>query len=158
MPTPPPIGRKWTDEQRDEALALYTEHGPAETSRRTGIPVKTIASWARRYKVPSRQVANTSKAIKVAAMKWAERKIRLADKAGALAELMAMRAETERVPRDAKLLVEAMEKAAGVAQLLSGGATSRPEGSVDSPEGRLALVREIQGDIAKRQGAEEQTG
>lgn len=37
---------RWTDEQRAEALALYREHGPAEASRRTGIPRGTISRWA----------------------------------------------------------------------------------------------------------------
>jgi hypothetical protein len=33
------------DKQRSEALGLYTEHGPGETSRRTGIPRSTISRW-----------------------------------------------------------------------------------------------------------------
>lgn len=40
------VAARWTDEQRTEALELYTEHGAAEAARRTGIPAGTIYSWA----------------------------------------------------------------------------------------------------------------
>ncbi len=35
----------YTDEPREEALALYEELGPAEACRRTGVPKQAIASW-----------------------------------------------------------------------------------------------------------------
>ncbi len=35
----------YTDEQRTNAVALADEHGPAEASRQTGIPRRTISSW-----------------------------------------------------------------------------------------------------------------
>jgi hypothetical protein len=35
-------------EDRQHALDVYRDHGPAEAGRQTGISVKTIASWARR--------------------------------------------------------------------------------------------------------------
>ena len=38
----------YTDAQRQEALRLFCELGASEASRRTGIPVATISSWARR--------------------------------------------------------------------------------------------------------------
>src|SRR5215471_16334098 len=37
-----------TDEQREEALRLYVEHGPAEAARRTGWRAATIRQWAHR--------------------------------------------------------------------------------------------------------------
>ena len=33
---------------KQEALRLFYEHGAAEASRRTGIPIATLSSWARR--------------------------------------------------------------------------------------------------------------
>lgn len=36
----------YSDTQRQEALDLYPEHGTSETSRRTGIPQRTIRRWA----------------------------------------------------------------------------------------------------------------
>lgn len=41
----------YTDEQRQQALAIYAEHGPGAAARETGIPKGTIASWARRNQV-----------------------------------------------------------------------------------------------------------
>lgn len=37
---------RYTDQDRQNALHLYTEHGTAETSRQTGIPERTIVRWA----------------------------------------------------------------------------------------------------------------
>jgi len=48
--------RTYTDDQKSEALELYVEHGACETARRTGIPQKTISSWAARNKVRSTAV------------------------------------------------------------------------------------------------------
>lgn len=39
---------RYTDQQRADALALYVEHGLAETHRRTGIPRGTLSSWQQR--------------------------------------------------------------------------------------------------------------
>ena len=37
---------RYTDEQRAEALALYIDHGAAQTSRQLDIPARTIRRWA----------------------------------------------------------------------------------------------------------------
>jgi len=42
------LHKKVSPTVRDEALRLAAEHGPAEASRRTGIPAATIRSWRRR--------------------------------------------------------------------------------------------------------------
>jgi transposase-like protein len=60
--------RRYTAEQRAEALELYAELGAPETARRLGIPKPTVASWARRAGVhtdaadPSRARARTEAA------------------------------------------------------------------------------------------------
>lgn len=38
----------YTDSERQTALALYAERGPAVAARATGIPSATIRSWANR--------------------------------------------------------------------------------------------------------------
>ena len=38
----------YTDQQRQDALDAYVDHGLAETARRTGIPRGTVSSWATR--------------------------------------------------------------------------------------------------------------
>lgn len=39
--------RKWSDEQRAEALTLYVELGPSAASERTGIPKQLITRWGK---------------------------------------------------------------------------------------------------------------
>jgi transposase-like protein len=43
-----PASRRYTEQQKTEALNLYREHGPHEAARRTNIPVTTISAWAYR--------------------------------------------------------------------------------------------------------------
>lgn len=76
-----PTGRpKYTDAQRAQALDLYVEHGPAEAERRTGIPRKTIASWARRAGVQSDAPAKTAAATEAAKLTLEQRKTAMADR------------------------------------------------------------------------------
>lgn len=42
------MSRRYTEQQRAEALELFVELGAGETARRLGIPKPTVASWARR--------------------------------------------------------------------------------------------------------------
>ena len=44
--------RKYSAEERAEALILYASEGLAETARQTGIPKPTIASWVTRAGLP----------------------------------------------------------------------------------------------------------
>lgn len=76
----------WSPEQRTEALELYTDHGPAEASRRTGIPAKTIASWARRSGVQTEAPAKTAAAVEARKQQWAELRATVANQAGGTAQ------------------------------------------------------------------------
>lgn len=40
--------RRYTAQEKERALALYTDLGPAEAARRIGIPKNTIGKWAQR--------------------------------------------------------------------------------------------------------------
>lgn len=73
MPAP-----KWTPEQRDEALRLYTQLGAGEAARQTGIPQPTISSWARRAGVQSDAPAKTAAAVEQARLTMEARKAQLA--------------------------------------------------------------------------------
>lgn len=70
--------RTYTPEQREEALQLYVDVGPAEAARRTGIPAKTIQSWGGRSGVQSAAVEKTEAAVAAASLTIAQRKQRLA--------------------------------------------------------------------------------
>jgi hypothetical protein len=80
----------YTREQRTEALTLYTELGPAEASRRTGIKRATISKWASRDGVSSDRAERTRKATEAARQSYAEGRARrsaaLAEEADALIE------------------------------------------------------------------------
>lgn len=86
--------RTWTDEQRDEALLLYADHGVAVAAERTGIPRGTIASWARRAGVAGGVGINSEAVQARSAMRRASALDRRTDiAAGLLDDVARLRAE-----------------------------------------------------------------
>lgn len=77
-----PMATRWSDDDRATALALYIDHGPAEASRRTGIPTKTISSWARRTGTRTDAPAKTAAAVAARAAQWAELRETVANESG----------------------------------------------------------------------------
>lgn len=148
--------RTWTDEQREHALAVYADHGPAEAARRTGIPKGTIAAWANRREVQTRVAENLENARLVASMRWAERRSELADQAGEAAAIALAQAVAALQAGN-----DHLAKAAGVvfgiavdkAQLLTGEATSRTEmvGATPRPEAEKRLAKILM--LAERRAA-----
>jgi transposase-like protein len=67
----------YTQEQREQALALYAEHGPAEASRRIGIPRATISKWASRAGLVTVGAQKTAAATKAATARAAEKRAAL---------------------------------------------------------------------------------
>lgn len=144
--------RKYTDTQRDDALALYVEHGACEAARRTGIPQKTISSWAARAGVQSDAPAKTADATAAAAMKWAQRRVDLADELGRVSAVLAAAAEAAAQRDDGRSAQAFMTGAAiGVdkAELLTGRATSRAAVLSDAA-GRAAEAAGVRDEIAER--------
>lgn len=144
--------RRWTDDERAEALRLLVEHGPAEVARRTGIPAGTVASWSTRAGVSGRHhTAATVVATEARVATIAERKAALAeglldDVARLRRDLFAGTLERKVVPgtqhrsteivdvsnktttaTERRTTVEAIAKALETVQLLTGEATSRVE-------------------------------
>lgn len=58
MPAP-----KYTQAQRDEALALYETHGPTAVTEKYGIPKTTVASWAKNAGVRTVRTERTRAAV-----------------------------------------------------------------------------------------------
>lgn len=139
--------KKWTDEQQQHALALYAKDGPAEAARQTGIPKGTIASWARRTGVHTAAPATSTTATIVAAQRWAERRLSIADTFGAAAEEfmhLAMQHARGGEGKTAKDLALCSAIAFDKAELRAGGVTGRLDiGDVTDRDARLALVRDI---------------
>jgi len=141
--------RTYTPEQKDAALALYREHGPAEAGRRTGIPGATIRSWAHRSAEDASEGAEQTRAATEAArLSWAQRRAQLTDETGTVAAQMLERIKVSKRSSDARALAQAFSVLIDRAQLLDGGATSRVE--VADPEDLAARVRGLRDDLATR--------
>lgn len=158
----------YTASQREEALALYEEHGPAEASRRTGIPKGTISSWASRAGRATKALANTAAANeartlmlerrrqdlaadllddahRLRAQLWAEAEAHYFDRDGAF-----HRAKIDKPTfADQRVIVDAVGKAVDKVQLLTGQATERTESfaldAVDREIARLTAEMNTEG-------------
>lgn len=147
---------QYSDQQKTAALDAYREHGPAEAERLTGIPRKTIASWARRTgtqmdaEAPARLVI----AAQIASFSAAEKRARIAEAMlDKLAEsLDRLGSDAQANAAESRLIIALSEKS----QLLGGGATARTEHDVTDPAARLALVTQLRDAAAKRQAGEGQ--
>ncbi|MGP5484586.1 hypothetical protein ACTXMZ_16555 [Brachybacterium alimentarium] len=80
--------RKYTEEQKAEALRIYKAEGTTAASKQTGIPKPTISSWARRDGMHTVRNQNTAAATEAATVDAAAARatvagntIRAADKA-----------------------------------------------------------------------------
>lgn len=69
---------RWTDEERAEAIRLYEKVGPAEAARRTGIPLGTVKSLAKRAGVATGCIPSLVAATTVAALTLKDRRQRFA--------------------------------------------------------------------------------
>ncbi len=122
----------YTDEQRDEAVALADKHGPAEAARRTGIPKRTISSW--RPPAHADAQKNTADARAIASERvtvhWADYRAQEATAAGSAATRLRRQVLEASDAENANLL-RARTIAYGVlidkAEMLSGQATERIE-------------------------------
>jgi hypothetical protein len=120
--------RRFTDEQRSNALILYGEHGAAEASRRLPFEVSaaTIRQWAKRAALSGPRSARTEAATRGARLGREERAERIAAEAlEAAAEFLARARETN--PTNARLLMAAFRDALHGSNLLAGDPTHRLE-------------------------------
>jgi hypothetical protein len=139
----------YTPEQRDEALRLYRERGPAEAGRRTGIRADTISEWARRAGIVSTHTRHRAAHIQARRQAWAERRLSMADDLGEIAglafEQVKARIDEATAAQAADILVKVIDKA----QLLTGEATERGDHriktdaatAIEAGRARLAHLR-----------------
>lgn len=150
-----------TDEEKAYALALYSEHGPAEASRRTGINESTIKSWARRNGVAPVALENRRAAVEAKRVSVAQRKLDLAR--NLLGDIERLRGQLfarcvahhwdkdggfhehelgEPTFGDKKALATSLAILVDKVQLLTGEATSRTESvTVDAVDAEIAKLR-----------------
>lgn len=158
--------KKWTDEQKAEAMAVYASEGPAAAHLATGIPEGTIKSWAARTHGAQAERAGRNAAATVAAAerrhramqqrRASEEEARTAqlERLSVVAELALDRAidmltnpDFEVTPHEAMLTASrAIEKQ----QLLAGRPTSRHDWSAAEPEERRARIIELTADLERR--------
>lgn len=142
----------YTDEQREEALRLYADHGPGEASRRCNIPSATIRSWAHRAGLShSGPVSEQTKAATDAArLSWAQRRFELARETGAAAADLLERIRAARKSTDVRALATAYAALVEKGQLLDGAVTQR----VEVAEGeRVERVKALRDQLAERRAA-----
>jgi Homeodomain-like domain len=122
----------YTTKQKQQAIQLADKHGPAEASRRTGIPRRTISSWRKPAQATTQKEIGHARA--AAAQKvtlhWADYRSQEATAAGSAATRL-RRQVVEASDQENANLLRARTIAYGVlidkAELLSGQATERIE-------------------------------
>ena len=146
----------YTDTDRTQALDLHTEHGTAETARRTGISTTTITRWVREAgRTVQTDVEKTATARAAAAERvqqaWGDFRAGEAMQAGAMAGRARNRlAEALDEPKWSSGRAKELAVVYGImidkAELLSGNATERiehwAESEVDNELRRLITEME----------------
>lgn len=143
--------RTYTREQREEALALYVEYGPAEAARRTGINSSTIRVWAKRTGRKSPRADRAVAGAEAARLSWAQRKGEVALLAGQEAEAIVRQMLATPNARQKAELARAFAVMVDKTQLLEGGVTGRVE--VSSAEEREQRVRELRDELAAKRAS-----
>jgi len=131
-----PVHAPYPAEEREAALALYTQHGAAEASRRSGIPDRTILSWAKAAGItagadPEKTRAMTAAHAERVQRTWADFRENEALAAGAAANVLRTRIRDLVASEAPGREVQAHAIAYGIlidkAELLSGQASQRIE-------------------------------
>jgi hypothetical protein len=140
--------RTYSDDEKQAALEVYKELGPAEAGRQTGIPSGTIRAWASKAGTTVARGEAARAKVDAAQLTWAQRRAEIATQTGEAAQEFlnlarrSTRAQTQRTHMAS--FAVAVEKA----QLLDGAATERVE-QVSADEGR-ARVKELRDELEQR--------
>lgn len=95
-----------TEQDRADALEAYIEHGTAEASRLTGVPVRTICRWAGEAGLAQAKREQTEAAREALSADIDERRVGIRDLLLQAAEVHARRS-LEAKPREAQALATA---------------------------------------------------
>lgn len=142
---------KYTAARKAELLALYREHGAAETARRTGVPKGTLTSLAKRAGVTSAAAETTRAATAQYVANADARRARLADRLLELAEMSAQRVSDVLDDASVRELVGVFTRSIHDHMLLTGLATQRVE-TTDPRERAGAAVDELEAKRRERTG------
>jgi hypothetical protein len=154
--------QSYTPEQKRHALELVAAHGLAEAHRRSGIPKQTLSRWSSEEGVDvGTYRAQTLAASEARRLSWEERRTTITlDMGDAAADALRLvkrglkdgisAAEASMSTADLKNYATIAAIMVDKAQLLTGGATTRAEHSLD-PRDKVAKVRDEL--AARRRGA-----
>lgn len=127
--TPVSRGTTWSPEQRQQALELYRKHGAATAGQQLGIPAGTIRRWASENGERTLRRETSQASIDATKLRWEERRQTLIHDMGRVAQKALQTCEDgldTGKTRDAQAAATTLAILIDKAQLLSGGATSRP--------------------------------
>lgn len=150
--------RTYTAKQKSDALDLVRTEGQAEAARRTGIPLGSIKGWANRAGITMEDPAPDSvrMAVMVRRRSLAERKARLLELLGEIAELGAER-ELELLAmvesNDLRSVVGARTRAIHDMQLLAGDVTARTEMLVGDAKAQAEEALAVLDELAAKRAA-----
>ncbi len=122
---------RYTTDQKHKAVTLADKHGPAEASRQTGIPRRTITSWRKPAQADTQKTTHArAAATERITIQWSDYRSQEATAAGSAATRLRRQVVEASDAENANLL-RARTIAYGVlidkAELLSGQATERIE-------------------------------
>lgn len=141
--------RTYTQAERAHALELYVEHGPAEASRRSGIPSGTIRQWALREGLVKARAEGVRANVDAMRLTWAQRRGEICVRAGEVAANLLERADGSERSRDASDFMRGFAVAVDKAQLLDGAPTERVASQVE----RVEKVKQMRDELAARRAA-----
>jgi transposase len=72
-----PVRRRWSVKLRQEALTAFVDRGPTAAAKKTGIPISTIKSWAKRQGLSAPASQATARATAAAAARAEQRRAKL---------------------------------------------------------------------------------
>lgn len=130
---------RWPEATKDDAIRLAEQHGVGEASRRTGVPVGTIASWLNRKGIRPATPEDRSDGIVAAQLAWEERRTLVATKLGEVADKAVAVLLDKLAGGDVTVAqtLDVLEAAVGKAQLLTGAAQTRTESTVTNTKTKL---------------------
>lgn len=125
------MARRYTDEERALCRAVYEARGAKEAAGECGIKLNTVRGWVSRYgwRVSTNRRDELRENAGNAAIEWNARRTALANELGGAAERTlqvitnALEAGTVTTDQAIRAIAVLIDKA----QLLSGGATTRPD-------------------------------
>lgn len=142
--------RSYSETEKKAALDIYAELGPAEASRRMGIPSGTIRSWAKRTGATVVRGETARANVEAARLTWAQRRADLTLQLGEAAQEFLDRSRKSTGAQVARTHMGSCVAAIEKAQLLDGSATERVEVSGEQARER---VKELRDELEQRRQA-----